>query len=540
MTTAQPFSDEVFALLGELSAGQERTFFRKFVEGKLPRPALQAYYKHLYHECSAFVRLVSMVHAMAEERDQREALGHNLVDEYGHGESGMDHPALAIRVGKAVGCREEEIEAHGLFPEVRSELEKLRTLAFSSFIEGLAVLIAVEADLPMRHRLMHDALVQHYGVDAKELRYYAEHMMGSELQKSGGSYGGDDVHVGREVDLLAKYAQSDDDKAKVKAAIRGCCCLTSAMSFNVRLPPVEPWPWDHELDIDGVTFRATKMDSPVEGYVSTRILHGLPVRYRDVMLVEAQQSPTPHAWRVKDVLEPEQVTDAILARSRELFARDVEQYGNVFLTFLAEKPDGSFELIGCSAARRRAGPEYEAQTWVVLGRLLARAAFRGRGFGVHFQFTFFAMSQTMCGIPALGNFMGTDTDQTRKLCRRAVETKALDIVEAGRKRWHTLDGHFDVEVFLAFYPGMRDFFSERTRIARAELGAHGAHGALVKLLDATDEAIREGYDPQRGAALGVLLRDAEGELVRAATASPDVALYADWLFSARGMGTFDG
>ena len=44
-----------------------------------------------------------------------------------HGEKGMDHPALAIRVGKAVGCREEDIEAHGLYPEVKPELEKLRT-----------------------------------------------------------------------------------------------------------------------------------------------------------------------------------------------------------------------------------------------------------------------------------------------------------------------------------------------------------------------------------------------------------------------------
>lgn len=219
-TQHRPFADEVFALLGELASTQERTFFRKFVEGKLTREGLQGYYKHLYHECCGFVRLVSAVHALAEERDQREALGHNLVDEYGHGEKGMDHPALAIRVGKAVGCREEDIEAHGLYPEVKAEFDRLKQLAFSSFIEGLAVLVAIEADLPMRHRLMHDALVQHYGVDAKELRYYAEHMMGSELQKAGGSYGGDDVHVGREVDLLAKYAVTDADKERVKNAIR--------------------------------------------------------------------------------------------------------------------------------------------------------------------------------------------------------------------------------------------------------------------------------------------------------------------------------
>lgn len=219
-TTTTSFSDEIFALLGELASKQERTFFRKFVEGRLTRQSLQSYYKHLYHECCSFVRLVSAVHAFAEQRDQREALGHNLVDEYGHGERGMDHPSLAIRVGRAVGLTEQEIEEHGLFPEVAAEFEKLKALAFSSFIEGLAVLVTIEADLPIRHRLMHDALVQHYGVDAGELRYYAEHMQGSQVAKSGGSYGGDDVHVGREVALLEKYATTPQDRAKVLQAIR--------------------------------------------------------------------------------------------------------------------------------------------------------------------------------------------------------------------------------------------------------------------------------------------------------------------------------
>ena len=214
------FSDEIFALLQELSGKQERTFFRKFATGELSRAGLQEYYRHLYHECCAFVRLVSAVHVLAEEKDQREALGHNLVDEYGHGELGMDHPSLAIRVGCALGLSEDEILRHGLYPEVARELDRIKALAQSSFLEGLAALIAVEADLPARHKLMYEALTKRYGVDAKELRYYAEHMDGSELAKAGGSYGGDDVHVGREIKLLEKYAVTDADRARVKAAIR--------------------------------------------------------------------------------------------------------------------------------------------------------------------------------------------------------------------------------------------------------------------------------------------------------------------------------
>lgn len=214
------FSDEIFALLRELSSQQQPTFFRKFAMGQLSRAGLQEYYRHLYHECCAFVRLVSAVHVLAEEKDQREALGHNLVDEYGHGEPGMDHPSLAIRVGCALGLTEDEIVKHGLYPEVKAELDRIKVLAQSSFLEGLASLIAIEADLPMRHKVMMEALTKRYGVDAKDLRYYAEHMDGSDLAKAGGSYGGDDVHVGREIKLLEKYAVSDADRARVRDAIR--------------------------------------------------------------------------------------------------------------------------------------------------------------------------------------------------------------------------------------------------------------------------------------------------------------------------------
>lgn len=216
----RPFSDEIFELLGELASKQERTFFRKLIEGQLTQDGLRSYYKHLYHECCSFVRLVSAVHAFAEEKDQREALGHNLVDEYGHGEPGMDHPSLAIRVGKAFGLTEQEILDAGLFPEAKAEFERLRALAFSSFLEGLAVLVTVEADLPIRHRIMRQALVERYGVAPEHLQYYAEHMDGSDTTKSGGAYGGDDVHVGREVKLIEKYAKTEADKERVRAAIR--------------------------------------------------------------------------------------------------------------------------------------------------------------------------------------------------------------------------------------------------------------------------------------------------------------------------------
>ena len=113
-----------------------------------------------------------------------------------------------------------KIEAHEVYPEIQAVYDQLRTLSFQSFLQGLAVLVTVEADLPKRHTHMRSALLAHYGVRAEDLKYYDEHREGggSSIQ-DGSGYGGDDVHVAREVELLAKYARTEEERAKVLEAI---------------------------------------------------------------------------------------------------------------------------------------------------------------------------------------------------------------------------------------------------------------------------------------------------------------------------------
>lgn len=218
--STEAFTQKIYEQLGTLAQRQERSFFGRFIQGQLSKPELQEYYRHLYHECTHFVRLVSAVHALAEEPDQRECLAMNLVEEYGFGKKGEDHPNLAKHIGVCVGVPEREIVEHGVYPEVSGAFDRLRELAFSSFLEGLAILVTIEADLPIRHTMMRQALIEHYGLDPKDLRYYDEHRSGSDSSiKSDDGYGGDDVHVAREVALLAKYARTDEEQAKILRAI---------------------------------------------------------------------------------------------------------------------------------------------------------------------------------------------------------------------------------------------------------------------------------------------------------------------------------
>ncbi len=214
------FAKQIYASIDAQSRRQDRTFFGKFVEGKLSRDSLRGYYKHLYHECSTFVRLVSLVHAFAEERDQRETLAANFLEEYGKGAPGKDHPFLAMHVGTCFGLTEGEIEGSGLLPEVREAFGRVRQVAMRSFIEGLAVLTTIEFDLPTRHSMMRNTLIHKYKINEKDLEYYMEHMEGGGV-KDGAlpGYGGDDVHVARQVALLTKYAATDETQAAVLSAI---------------------------------------------------------------------------------------------------------------------------------------------------------------------------------------------------------------------------------------------------------------------------------------------------------------------------------
>lgn len=295
------------------------------------------------------------------------------------------------------------------------------------------------------------------------------------------------------------------------------------------------WQWTAEIELGGQRYPVTYLPSPTPEFEQTAIVLGLPAPHRDRMLVAAQSSPTPHAWKLDRVREASEVGPEVLERARQLFVRDIEQYDNVFLTFLGIRADGDHELFGCAAARRKPDPHYESQGWVVLGRLLALPQVRGRGFGNHFTLAFFSCSQTLCGPPAVGCFLPTDTEQTRRLCRRAVQHGALNMVPAGRKRWRMPDGYFEVEVFMAFYPGTRQWLFDATAAARRDIAGSAR---LEALLDAVDVAWREGYDADGGVRLGSLYEEVEAELTRVSESVPGARLYADFLAAARANGTF--
>jgi hypothetical protein len=300
------------------------------------------------------------------------------------------------------------------------------------------------------------------------------------------------------------------------------------------LPSVRPWEWREEILIDGAPYPATFMFSPVADYTRTAIVSGIAPNHLDRLLISAQGSPTPHGWRVDEQRAEDSVDPDTLAKARQLYQRDVDQYGNVFVSFLGEQADGSYELLGCASARRHISPTYVSVGWVVIVRLLALPDIRGRGFGRHFNMAFFALSQSLCGPSALGCFIATETEQTRRLCEKAVAGGALDMVPCGRKRWDLLDHTLEFEVFMAFYSGMRQWALATGREGRRRAGLSSA---LERFLDATEAVWQRGYDAPAAARLARQFSEVEPELEERARNEPALALYHDFLASARAHGT---
>lgn len=303
-------------------------------------------------------------------------------------------------------------------------------------------------------------------------------------------------------------------------------------------PDVDAWGWDERVEVDGESYDATEMPSPNEEFARLLVLRGLPDRYLEPLLRDAQASPTRHAWRVgADPTPLEDIDDELMGKARKLFDRDTIDYGHVYMTFLAERADGTRELIGGAGARRRISPIYDSHGWLVLGRLLAMPEFRGRGYGKHFTLFYFAASQTFCGVPAVGCFLPTETEQTVALCNKAVKSGALDMAPSGVKHWVLIDVDFEIPVFMAFYPGMKEWILEQLGEARR---GRASSPALMKLLDASDDALRSGFDRKAGGELGELFAAGRADLEAATRERRGFACLLDFLVSCEQVGVLEG
>jgi GNAT superfamily N-acetyltransferase len=296
-------------------------------------------------------------------------------------------------------------------------------------------------------------------------------------------------------------------------------------------PPVLGHEWDSTLEFDGVTYRASWVPAPIDAWTRAVLVEGLPERHVDTFLAAAQEADTKPAWQVDD--QPGEPPERRLARARERLRFDLDVYESRFVSGFGEAPDGRLLPIGCAAVRRRMTPDFESPTWVTVGRIVILPELRSKGVAASLLAQFLAVSQGLCGRPALGFVMETESGPIRKLLQRAVEGGLLDVIPFEPRRHLTADD----ETFVCFYPDVRGWALARTEQALAEPALDAVSRSLVEQVRDT---WTHGASRARCARMNAALVAGEGALAAAAERDARLSTHIDFLRMLRAWGVLAG
>lgn len=150
-------------------------FYQAWSAGTLPRHALQEYSKQYYQHVEAFPTYVSAVHANCPLLPVRQQLLENLIEEERGAEN---HPELWLQFAEALGVRRDDVLTAPPLPETTSLVQTFRTLTReSSYVAGVAALLAYEAQVPEVAEAKIAGLNQFYGVDEpRGLAFFQVHV----------------------------------------------------------------------------------------------------------------------------------------------------------------------------------------------------------------------------------------------------------------------------------------------------------------------------------------------------------------------------
>ena len=208
-------------------------FFRKWYAGKLTLDQIGAFYQTIYFEAIHAGRLLGRLMSVAPNRDAFNVIAQNMGEELGAGHIENSHPELILRLAGRYGRPIPRVLEEGpvaplatLWPDIGIKYTD------RSFAAGLSTFTYIEAGVPSRHAQQRRALVKHYGAEPALLAFHDQHLSMDAAEAAGGKnitddavpgYGGDDVHVERQVGRIATFARSAEEQQLVLQAISATC-----------------------------------------------------------------------------------------------------------------------------------------------------------------------------------------------------------------------------------------------------------------------------------------------------------------------------
>lgn len=207
-TTDARYTDELLAIL---RADKFRDpFFDAVRAGRMSRAGVKRWVLQAALVVREFTRFISAIHANCPHRDAQQLMAENLWEEHGRGHAERDHYFLIRKLAKSLGATDEEIDRTTPLPEAVGYIEQcFKATRDGSFIEGMAAIgIGIEFTIPAFFGALAEMFCAQYGLMRADVTYLLVHV------------GEDEDHARRALELIEKYADTDDVRQRAKQALR--------------------------------------------------------------------------------------------------------------------------------------------------------------------------------------------------------------------------------------------------------------------------------------------------------------------------------
>jgi pyrroloquinoline-quinone synthase len=207
-TAKTGFVGELFAVLREEAFRDP--MFDAIRSGQMSRAGVKFWVLQARFVVHQFTRFISALHSACPDRAGQSLLAENLWEEHGRGNIERDHHTLIIKLAKSLGANDQELAHTEPLPETSAYIDHcLKVTREGSFVEGLtAIGVGIEHFMPVFFGVLADGLLTNYGLGKHDVEYLTVHI------------GEDEDHSRRALELIERFADSEEIKTRVKQALR--------------------------------------------------------------------------------------------------------------------------------------------------------------------------------------------------------------------------------------------------------------------------------------------------------------------------------
>lgn len=202
------FVEELFGILRQESFRDP--MFDAIRAGRMSRKGVIIWALQAMFVVRDFTRFISAMHANCPDRAAQALLAENLWEEHGKGHVDRDHYSLVKKMARSLGASDDDISNATPLPETTQYINYCLQVTHSgSFVEGMtAVGVGIEYFMPVFFGVLAEKLCQNYGLTKDDVEFLFVHI------------GEDEDHSRRAIELIERYADTAEVRAKAKEALR--------------------------------------------------------------------------------------------------------------------------------------------------------------------------------------------------------------------------------------------------------------------------------------------------------------------------------